>query len=1187
MAEISRGAKPWNEVVSQVEEFDDVVVQVADGKFAKKITKSKFKDALAIDIAGISLMEGGTLESPTVLPAPSGSGGDKVYKAGTGYYSYNGDTFEAPSGNDWYLLDNGSSWSLKDMGALPDSSAKIEAWTAGTYSKDVVKSLNGKIYRAKVSTSEAPSPSAVDWEEIWGDTKISYWVPGSYIADAVVTRNGKIYRAKVNTSEAPTSTSVDWGALGGLTEAVKAVLNPIGADIPNEKATADYVDRIAITRTILPTTLVAGKFPYLSDVVNKQRTEYLGLNDAPALTTLVFKHNYLESDKVEIVWDALIYEAKILFVNNGKMVTRQYILTANDLTAKRVILSVPKGTQEIYTAVANENVSKVSVTVISTAPRKLSENFNYKAFDNLIDKVTPIQYKRLQGANADVVVGGVGAHLLMYIPIKPVKVEMYGINPHANDVILFSDINKKPLKVVTKAELVTNVRADAPTKWDMRISLTPPANAAYISLSNDNSYYSNLNTTDIYTSPIDKAVIWQDIDVPKTDEVKLTTFRNDLKGQINIARRPTTEGTTVRNPVKVLNFKNESENKVGRLAFRFKIREDVNTGTLSEKKLVEVKSADGTKYFNFVANISATSQLSGKDASAYPNSGVSYYPIPQFNSGFGVRTNLTSVTPVERRTMNYPNRTFTMGVGTNKHYKPIVGDNLFYVRFSSEDQTIMTQWSDIRLITNDTSITLQSLNNGLTVSTNYASFGDMIGLYRDFKAKVLASPVGSMIEFYSYNLGSYRPDAQYVDGGLKTDLFIETNDICKIDVPLLSQYYNIATGVNKYDGFPAYVMRKIDRSWHTFELIAPLNYDVALFSIDGQWMSDVPGLFFAGFRQVWEKGGSISIGSELAIDVKDLTLEFDVVSDVDIMDNGSNNQIFASDYHPNIMHFFGHDIYHLEDQNVPMSEFAKYQQYVSEGGFIPDSLKPSDPLYKGDDGPLPVYRKHLAHPTFKLEQLLTWLKNAGYVNITHKELAAWQREGKKLPSRKCYMLDFDDTPTYIYDDLELRNLFKRYNCRPAFAIELGYYVDSSIATSYNSGAFIAEVHDTDTHRLELQRRVRNMQLEGWDIVIHGPKDGYFHNGRTFKEYMDNIKEAIRIANKMGFDSQYWCLSSSGSTPNSVKIHEHLGILITTSTVDTYVGLCHHPNYSGRIKWETQIGNLPQNLNKSVINGEIK
>jgi len=121
MAEISRGAKPWNEVVSQVEEFDDVIVQGSTDKIAKKITKDKFKDALAIDIAGISLMEGGTLASPTVLPAPSGTSGDKVYKAGTGFYSYGGNTFEAPQGKDWYLLDNGTSWSLKDMGALPIS----------------------------------------------------------------------------------------------------------------------------------------------------------------------------------------------------------------------------------------------------------------------------------------------------------------------------------------------------------------------------------------------------------------------------------------------------------------------------------------------------------------------------------------------------------------------------------------------------------------------------------------------------------------------------------------------------------------------------------------------------------------------------------------------------------------------------------------------------------------------------------------------------------------------------------------------------------------------------------------------------------------------------------------------------------------------------------------------------------
>ena len=163
---VEREAKPWNEVVSRVEEFDDIIVQGATDKIAKKISKDKFKDSLAIDVVGISLMEGGTLASPTVLPAPSGTGGDKVYKAGTGFYSYNGDTFEAPEGKDWYLLDNGTTWSLKDMGALPIQPVN------GSVTKDDPNSVaGGEVFDKTLTKSvflyeERESPNLFDKSKV-------------------------------------------------------------------------------------------------------------------------------------------------------------------------------------------------------------------------------------------------------------------------------------------------------------------------------------------------------------------------------------------------------------------------------------------------------------------------------------------------------------------------------------------------------------------------------------------------------------------------------------------------------------------------------------------------------------------------------------------------------------------------------------------------------------------------------------------------------------------------------------------------------------------------------------------------------------------------------------------------------------------------------------------------------------
>ncbi len=180
MADIARGAKPWNEVVNRVEDFADVVVQGTTDKFAKKISKGKFKDSLAFDIACIGLIEGGTLAAPTILPAPSATG-EKVYKAGAGYFSYSGSIFEAPVGKDWYLLDNGSSWSLKDMGALPDNSAKIEEYVPSAYTKGTIKIVDDVYLRAVRNTNEVAAIVANDWE---------IFTPSSEIGANIYTQKG-------------------------------------------------------------------------------------------------------------------------------------------------------------------------------------------------------------------------------------------------------------------------------------------------------------------------------------------------------------------------------------------------------------------------------------------------------------------------------------------------------------------------------------------------------------------------------------------------------------------------------------------------------------------------------------------------------------------------------------------------------------------------------------------------------------------------------------------------------------------------------------------------------------------------------------------------------------------------------------------------------------------------------------
>ena len=837
-------------------------------------------------------------------------------------------------------------------------------------------------------------------------------------------------------------------------------------------------------------------------------------------------------------------------------------------------------------AVATGNVVRSFVNLYKNSETIDRANYSYIAFDNLLNIANVEASKKLDIAG-NIIAGSVGNNFIKDLPVKAGKLFMYGVNLPQSSVIVCKNIRKEVISLITKASLIFNTRSDDTTKWDLKTTVTLPDNTVFISLSTDLNTYSGLNVTNVYNAPFDKAVIWQEVNVLKESVLPTKVFKNDLKGEKNNIYPLIDQTSTFSTRTKKLVIDNKSEKKFGRIAFRFRINEDVNTGEVSEKKFFEIQNLAGTTFFNFVANLGATSQLSGRDSTVHPTSEISYYPIPKFNSGFGVRTNIANVAE-SRKNINYDFRTLTMLTTTNKHLKPIVGKDLFYIRFKSNNQTILAQWSDLRLITNDFTITLSSVNNGLNVQSTFANFGDMIDLYNDFKSKIFASTVGALVEFHQYNLGSYKPsDATLVTRTQNSDLWIEPNDICKIDVPLVSKYYNIASGTDLYDGFPAYVPRKIDRSWHTFEFVASQNIDGAFFTVDGQWFADSGNFDFPGIRSVFEKGGKIIIGGELAIDIKDLEVEFDSYSNVELMDSGYITHVFASKMHPNVLHLFGHDLYYLEDPNIDISEFDKFQKYVSEGGFIPDDLKPANPNYKGDDGTMPVYRHHLAHPSFKLEQMFTWLQNAGYVNITHKTMSDWHREGKPLPHYKCYLIDFDDTPTYIYDDLKLRSIFKRYNCRPAFALELGYYIDETAPASYGASAFISSCQDTNEHRLALQKRVHNMQLENWDVVIHGRKDGYYHNGRTYNEYVENIEEAIKIANHMGFDSQYWCLSSSGSTPNSVKLHEHYGILASTSTVGAWKGQCNLPNYSPRIAWETLFGRQPHVQLGRIIGDNVK
>ena len=934
----------------------------------------------------------------------------------------------------------------------------------------------------------------------------------------------------------------------------------VGDYIETQKSNYLGFDTILLTPTITNgKALTASQNPTYTNVVFFREIDSAGWN--------VFKYERLfnTNERVDLKFHFL-HGNIIYFANSGKLIQR-IILTTEQVTARKVTLEIPKGINEIYFGVSDSSLGLTELKLITNQKLKDASEYFYLSGNNKLGNYTAQQKF---DNNGNIIVGGANTYAVKFLDVESGKLFTYGINTSGTGGFFFYDSNKRLIGKVLRNDLDFN--ADPISgKWDLKHSVDVPVGTKYVSFDNEKSQYSKIDGTLEFDTPIQNARIWQDFDVLKRDfdVVNPVEISSNILTQKNISNSFLEEGSNILDKSKKLIIKNKSLKGVGRIAFRFRFQEDVNNEN-AERKLVEIIDANGDNYFNFVVRKNRTSALKGSDEPKYLPSIITTYPIPKFNSGFGVRTNLTGV-DVSRRSLNYEDRAINVTAPTNivNQYKPLVGNDLFYVRFNSTNQSLLDTWKDLTLKTTVSSISLTSVSQNFSVVSNYAEFQTMRDLFFDFETKINNTILAPYLELVQIFLGGRKPTETSMQTRFeKNDLWIEPSDILQMEVPLISVYANFSapeTGI--LDSFPAYVSRAIDRSWHTFEFISSQEVDTALFTIDGQWFSDKGNINFPGIRKAFAKDGFIKIGSEIGIDIKDLVVQFDNYTDVETREFPASH-IFCSNYHPSIIHYFGHDIYYCEDKNISESEVLdKYHKYISEGGFIPDSLKPADPDYKGDDY-IPSYRKHLAHPSWKLEMTLSWLKDAGYVNISHKDLSDWVRNGKSLPSNKCFLFDLDDNPTYVYARNEIKSIFRRNGCKPAFALELGFYVTEDTPTTYyNPQSLITQYKDTNEHRINLQKRLQSMQHEGWEMVLHGAKLGFYHKGISFETLKNELTNTIDIGAKIGIENAFWCLSSGGVTPNSIKFHDYIGLKISTATHGTYVGLCHHPNHSPRYSYE--------------------
>lgn len=162
---VERGAKSWRMAVSPTEDFTHVVVDSEQWGMGKIITREQFRNILGVDSSTPGLIKAGTESAPVVLE-PREQPGLYIAKGSPGYYSWDGIVEEAQSGFDWYLVwnDDSESWSLVDMGELPQAENKILDWEAGTYVEGDQRIHNGQIWSVDVaSTTEEPG-TGEDWK---------------------------------------------------------------------------------------------------------------------------------------------------------------------------------------------------------------------------------------------------------------------------------------------------------------------------------------------------------------------------------------------------------------------------------------------------------------------------------------------------------------------------------------------------------------------------------------------------------------------------------------------------------------------------------------------------------------------------------------------------------------------------------------------------------------------------------------------------------------------------------------------------------------------------------------------------------------------------------------------------------------------------------------------------------------
>lgn len=610
-------------------------------------------------------------------------------------------------------------------------------------------------------------------------------------------------------------------------------------------------------------------------------------------------------------------------------------------------------------------------------------------------------------------------------------------------------------------------------------------------------------------------------------------------------------------------IKNVSKTGVFHLAFEFQLGEDVNMSDFV-KQIARFES--GSNYININVNAAPTSIHTGKDSKQATNI-LSTIPIPYFNSFFNIRSSLSVAgdylnKDLLKRTLEMDN----VKAPSPFCFKPLCGDDLFSIRIlpidtngneysdvmtSTQAQETLANWVNAYIEVTSTSFNFVNPDLSINKSFLYADYTSLTGMYTAIATQLEALSLSdAKVIVTDYNTSGIRSNGSKYDH----------TKLLRCKLMLCTTYPKPGLTVPFYDSFPAYIPYSIDDSWHSFEIVTSDNLmDYMTWTIDGQYIN-INGNFFIQGTKSFFKNSVIKFGHDLNIRVRNIDYQANKYDGVELKNYANFYHIIVSKLHPYIINFYGHDLYYKDNRGEDMD--TKLRKFQSNGGTIPDSLKNPDPDYFGDDS-IQAGREGLTFPSFIYEQGLSLAKARGYRHMTHEELSEFIQTGK-ASHNKYFMHAFDDYSTYIYANQKLRSIFEKYGFKPYFALELGYYVDQDAPTTlYSASDFITQNKDNNTHRLALQRRLKAMMANGYEIEMHGHRQGDNFQTNTYKQVMDKISEAINISNYLGVNSDYWCWAGNYYTPNAIKAMEHAGIRIATSVVGRFVSRCQHPCYVGR------------------------